>query len=68
MGIFYSNVVKTMFEKLTGGFSGKSDEQDDNDVIKNHLFYSPFTVYRKSIVCVLFSLYNKSMHNCCCCC
>ena len=57
-----------MFEKLTGGFSGKSDEQDDNDVIKNQLFYSPFTVYRKSIVCVLFSLYNKSMHNCCCCC
>lgn len=52
-----------MFEKLTGGFFGKSDEQDGNNVIKNQLFYSPFTIYRKTIVCVLFSLYNKSMHN-----
>lgn len=52
-----------MFEKLTGGFSGKSDKQDANDVIKNQLFYSPFTIYRKTIVCILFSLYNKSMHN-----
>ena len=39
-----------MFEKLTGGFSGKSDEQDANDVIKNQLFYSPFTIYRYNCV------------------
>lgn len=44
-------------------FFSKSDEKDDNGVSKNQLFYSPFTIYTKTIVCVLFSVYNNSMHN-----